>query len=111
MGSTGATFNPTGGGGKFSCCIAYPRIWRPDLLATVKWTTSSANPQATDEEATPVWHQKVVPIERYEQTGTTINVHFLEDGNVRLIVTSSTAGTPGYPGPDAPEMPADYPYQ
>ena len=107
-GQYGGNVQPYGGGGSFVCCIAYPRIWRPDLLATVKWTTSDANPKGSPEET---WHEKVVPIERYEQTGTRLNVHFLEDGSVRLIVSNGVAGLDGYPGPDAPEMPADYPYQ
>jgi hypothetical protein len=51
-----------------------------------------------------------VPIERYEDTGNTLDVHFLADGSVRVLVTSMSAGHPDYPGPAAPEKPADYPF-
>lgn len=98
-----------GGGGSFVCCIIYPRKWRPGLTATVRWTTSSSNPNATPEEGTPTWHEKVVPIERYEKSGTTLNVHFLPEGQVRLIITNLSAGHPDYPGPPPPEAPPNWP--
>ena len=97
------------GGGSFVCCILYPDQWREGLSAKVRWTTSSSNPKATGPEAQETWHQKVVPIDRYLEGGTTLNVHFLPGGEVRLIITSQTAGSPGYPGPAAPVKPPGYP--
>ena len=41
-----------GGGGSFSCCIIYPKTWRAGLVAKVRWTTSSSDPNATGEGAT-----------------------------------------------------------
>jgi len=98
-----------GGGGSFVCCIQYPKVWRERLTAKVRWTTSSSNPGASGPAAEEKWHEKIVPIERYSEPGTTLNIHFLPDGNVRLIITSMTAGWPGYPGPDAPKKPSGYP--
>jgi hypothetical protein len=100
-----------GGGGKFVCCVVYPKVWRAGLSAKIRWTTSSSDPNATGDAAKEKWHEKVVPIERYTEPGTTLNVHFLPGGEVRLIITSMSAGTPGYPGPSAPERPADFPFQ
>ncbi|PPV04661.1 hypothetical protein XBLMG947_4129 [Xanthomonas bromi] len=98
-----------GGGGSFVCCITYPRQWHQGLKAKVRWTTSSSNPNATSEEGKPTWHEKIVPIERYEKSGTTLNVHFLPEGQVRLLITNLSAGHPDYPGPPPPEAPPDWP--
>lgn len=105
-GYSGGNSYAYGGGGSFVCCIGYPRQWREGLVATVRWSTSSSDPEATVLEVT--WHEKVVPIERYEKTGTTLNVHFLPEGEVRLIITDLSAGHRDYPGPDAPKKPADW---
>ena len=105
-GAYGGNSRAYGGGGSFVCCIVYPRQWREGLSAKVRWTTSSGIPGIASE---PVWHEKIVPIERYERTGTTLNVHFLPDHDVRLIISSMGAGHPEYPGPDAPEKPPGWP--
>ena len=98
-----------GGGGSFVCCIQYPKVWREGLTAKVRWTTSSSNPSASGPEAEETWHEKIVPIEHYTEPGTRLNVHFLPGNQVRLIITSMTAGWPGYPGPAAPMKPPGYP--
>ncbi|WP_411834244.1 DUF3304 domain-containing protein [Pseudoxanthomonas mexicana] len=108
-GQGGGNSRAFGGGGSFVCCITYPRQWREGLSATVRWTTSSSDPRTSIEQNIIVTHEKTVPIERYENTGTTLNVHFLPGGEVRLIVTSQAAGSPGYPGPDAPDPPPNWP--
>lgn len=96
------------GGGSFVCCIVYPATWRPGLQATVKWTTSSSDPNATGDDAVGKWHEAVVPIERYEKPGTRLNVHFLKEGKVRLIISNSSDGAPGYPGPRLEPKPKDF---
>lgn len=99
-----------GGGGKFVCCVVYPKTWRPGLTATVKWTTSSSDPNATGDAAKPHWHEAVVPIEKYVETGT-LHVHFLPEGKVRLIISNWVAGHPKYPGPAYPVKPADFHFE
>jgi hypothetical protein len=91
--------------------MSYPGQWRPGLVATVRWTTSSSDPKATGDEAVGKWHEKVVPIDPYKQPGTTLNVHFLPKGEVRLVISSMGAGHPDYPGPDYPVMPADFKFR
>ncbi|MEC5080641.1 DUF3304 domain-containing protein [Xanthomonas oryzae pv. oryzicola] len=98
-----------GGGGSFVCCITYPRKWHQGLQAKVRWTTSSSNPNASLEEGKPTWHEKIVPIERYEKSGTRLNVHFLPNNDVRLIIWNGASGTEGYPGPPPPQAPPDWP--
>ena len=99
-----------GGGGSFVCCVVYPKNWRPGLTATVKWTTSSSDPNAEGDAAKPHWHEAVVPVERYVGAGT-LHVHFLPGGEVRLIVSSKAAGHPDYPGPSYPVKPADFHFE
>lgn len=99
-----------GGGGKFVCCVVYPRVWHPGLKATVKWTTSSSDPNATGDAAQEHWHEAVVPIEKYTEAGT-LNVHFLPGGKVRLIISKMGAGHPDYPGPAYPAAPPDFHFE
>ncbi len=94
------------GGGSFVCCIVYPRQWHEGLVAKVRWTTSSSNPA---DPQVLTWHEKMVPIEKYDKTGTRLNVHFLPKEEVRLIIWNGVAGGAGYPGPNAPDPPPDWP--
>lgn len=108
-GQGGGNSRAYGGGGSFVCCISYPRQWHQGLSATVRWRTSSSDPTITHEQNVYQLHEKTVPIERYEQTGTRLNVHFLPNHNVRLIIWNGDADTEGYPGPAAPEPPPNWP--
>ncbi|MDT4841594.1 hypothetical protein FQZ97_754550 [compost metagenome] len=108
-GAGGGNSSPYGGGGSFVCCISAPAQWRPGLSATVKWTTSSGIPGDKRPEAiTPTWHEKVVPIDRYDVPGGLMNVHFLPNNEVRLVVSNMRAGAKGYPGPAYPVKPPDW---
>lgn len=107
-GAWGGNSRAYGGGGGFVCCIKYPRVWHSGLQATVRWTTSSSDPKATGDDAREHWHEKVVPIDRYDEPGTTLNVHFLPKGEVRLVISSMGAGHPDYPGPAYPVKPNDF---
>ncbi|MFT3721597.1 DUF3304 domain-containing protein [Pseudorhodoferax sp.] len=109
-GQGGGNSRAYGGGGSFVCCIAYPKQWRPGLTAQVRWTTSSSDPNATGDDTIEKWHEKVVPIDRYDEPGSVLNVHFLPQGEVRLVISNTSAAHPNYPGPKAPEKPASFPY-
>ncbi|WP_116358494.1 DUF3304 domain-containing protein [Cupriavidus taiwanensis] len=99
-----------GGGGGFVCCVTYPRKWHQGLSVKVRWTISSSDPNATGAEAEETWHEAIVPIEKYDKPGN-VNVHFLPNGNVRLIISSKGAGHPDYPGPDYPVKPPDFHFE
>lgn len=96
------------GGGKFVCCLIYSRKWAPGMQATVRWTTSSSDPNASGDAVVEKWHEAVVPIEKYDKPGTTLNVHFLPEGKVRLLITSMSDIHPDYPGPRLPPKPKDF---
>jgi len=100
-----------GGGGSFVCCLVYPKTWRPGLTAKVKWTTSSSDPNAEGDAAKEHWHEAVVPIERYVEEADTLNVHFLPEGKVRLIISSKGPGQRSYPGPSYPVKPANFHFE
>ena len=100
-----------GGGGKFVCCLVYPKTWRPGLTAKVKWTTSSSDPNATGDAVKEHWHEAVVPIERYAEEADTLHVHFLPEGKVRLIISNKGPGQRNYPGPSYPVKPADFHFE
>ena len=107
-GAGGGNSRPYGGGGSFVCCISYPAKWRPGLSAQVKWTTSSGNPRDTGPEAAVEhWHEKTVPIDKYDVLGGTLNVHFLPGSEVRLIISNKGAGAKDYPGPAYPVRPSN----
>ncbi len=98
-----------GGGGSFVCCFRYPAKWRPGLSAKVRWATSSGIPGDRRPEAyVQQWHEKVVPIEKYDEPGGLLNVHFLPNNEVRLIISNKRAGAKDYPGPASPVKPADW---
>ena len=107
-GAWGGNVFAYGGGGSFVCCVIYPRQWRPGLTATVKWSTSSSDPEATGDDIVGKWHEAVVPVEKYDIPGGALNVHFLPEGKVRLIVTNGSADQPNYPGPPPPIKPKDF---
>ncbi len=106
-GAWGGNVRAYGGGGKFTCCVGVPREWKEGLSATVRWTTSaSRNKPYTGE----TWHEKVILIDPYEVAGGSMNVHFLPDYKIRLVVSEMGPGAENYPGPPQPEKPADWPY-
>jgi Protein of unknown function (DUF3304) len=107
-GAGGGNSRPYGGGGSFVCCIAYPAQWHPGLSAQVKWTTSSGNPRDTSPQAAVEhWHEKTVPIDRYDMPGGALNVHFLPGGEIQLIISNKGAGAKDYPGPAYPVKPSN----
>ncbi len=105
-GGYGGGSYPYGGGGSFVCCVSYPAHWRPELSMTVKWATSSGDPSdKSPASKTQSWHEKVVPIEKYDTPGSRLNVHFLPNGEVRLVISNMGAGAEKYPGPAYPVKP------
>ena len=83
------------------CCVTYPRKWRPGLVAKVRWATSSGK---SDGDPTPTWHEAEVPIEPYDVPGS-MNVHFLPESKVRIVVFNGSPRAEGYKGPPYPEAP------
>lgn len=104
-GQFGANSYAYSGGGSFVCCIVYPRTWTSGLKAVVRWSTSNSDPKGP---VNTKWHEKTVPIDRYDRTGTTMNVHFLPGDQVRLVISNGDAYRPDYPGPPGPVKPPGF---
>ena len=103
----GGNVRAYGGGGSFVCCATYARKWHPDMRVKVRWSTSSSDPEATGKETEPVWHEKVVPIEKFSSPEI-VNVHFLPKGEVRIVISGKSADHEQYPGPPGPVKPKDW---
>lgn len=90
-GNGGAGFLDAGaGGGGYSCCVSIPSVWQPGLLVTVT--------RATIIDGTEKKVAEVVPIPRYDtEDATTLNVHFLRNGHVKVFVTRLMLGHRDYP--------------
>ncbi|MGV5311693.1 DUF3304 domain-containing protein [Pseudomonas aeruginosa] len=85
-----------GTGGRVVCCVSLPRQWHPGLTVVVGWNVT--NWRDCDWEN----RERRVPVERYDEVGR-VRVHFLADGNVRVISSSVGPGiyqlNEDYPGP------------
>lgn len=102
-GATGPAIEPHGGGEKSTCCAIFPKKWRKELSVKVKWMTSTSSPGL--KEPIVAWHEKYVPIEKYGAEGGTVQVHFLPETEVRVLISQLSAGEPNYPGPPKPLTP------
>lgn len=92
-GGTGGGFlHAHHGGGKFSCCIGIPKHWNPTYAVTIGWTDDH------DEN----YQERLIKVPNYEKSGN-LDVHFLQNGDVKVFVTSLTLWHAEYPlkGPEA----------
>lgn len=70
-----------GKGGRITCCAKLPNRWHPGLMVEVRWNVTNWR-DCTGEE-----HVQRVAVERY-QLADHMYVHFLANGNVRVVSTS-----------------------
>jgi len=90
-GAMGPNVSAHSGGAATTCCIELPQQWRSGLQATIEWTTSP-NQQT-------VWHKKSVPLPDYGSEEGILQIHFLPDLQVAIVVSNLFAEHPDYPGP------------
>ena len=76
------------GGGKFTCCVTVPRVYKPGMTAKVRWV------HRIDD--VPQERIVAVPPYRPEEIGR-FAVHFLRDGNIKVFVTMMALRHPDYP--------------
>ncbi|WP_066092784.1 DUF3304 domain-containing protein [Xanthomonas massiliensis] len=81
-----------GGGGGTVCCAMLPAKWRPGLSVEIRWNVTNWRDCDGQEFV------RQVPVEKYDEIGT-LWVHFLTNGNVRVIVSNPGPGNPKYMGP------------
>lgn len=88
-GSAGFLASGAGGGG-FTCCVSVPTVWRDGMTVTVTRTNLVNNVKKNMEY--------VVAIPKYDAKNvSTLTVHFLRNGDVRVFVTGLMLGHRDYP--------------
>lgn len=94
------------GGGKMSawgagyaniCCTSIPRAWYPGMKVLVRWNMPIGR--------TDVIKEKVVEIEKYEESGD-IYLHFFPNDEVRVVVSNVAGYSSEHPIP-RPMKPAN----
>lgn len=105
-GAGGSNIQPESGGGAFSCCISFPKHWRPGMKAKVRWFY---NHKASDPEATPPPPQEAeVDIPEYTpKTAGAINVHFYSDHRIKVVISRYANEHPRYPMREDDKKPWD----
>ena len=81
-----------GKGGSNVCCARVPVKWTPGLKVHVAWNVTNWRDRTSEE------HEADVPVDAYEEIGT-MHVHFLADGQVRVLLSNYVAWAKDYPGP------------
>jgi hypothetical protein len=84
-----------GTGGSTVCCAVLPKRWRPDLTVEIRWNVTNWRDCDGND------YVRRVPVERYDQVGA-LYVHFLADGNVRVVSSNYWPEASRYPGPHDP---------
>lgn len=84
-----------GTGGSTVCCAVLPKRWRPDLTVEIRWNVTNWRDCEGND------YVRRVPVERYDQVGA-LYVHFLADGNVRVVSSNCWPEASRYPGPHDP---------
>jgi hypothetical protein len=81
-----------GKGGRNVCCAKIPLAWRPGLTVHVTWNVTNWRDRTSEEKSADV------PVDRYDEIGR-MYVHFLADGQVRVLLSNYVPWGTEYPGP------------
>lgn len=99
----GGNVGREGGGGGSVCCVLLPKVWRPGLVAEVRWQVSDWSrenepPQKDGPYKNIRWanYKALVPIEFYK-TPEHIYVHFFDHGRVRVVSSLAMTGHIDHP--------------
>ena len=109
-GQWGGDASRGGGGGGYVCCVLLPSVWRPGLVARVKWRVRDWRHENKDETKVGIQRSIVdegiyvatVPVERYSQLGS-LYVHFFPGAKVRVVASMYGPFGRGHPITESPE--------
>ena len=104
----GSNLPSYGGGGKTSCCVVLPKIWRLGLVVKIDWKIGHYNlPWSKldlipfDERSACCWVartlSKTVPVEPYGPDGGRFQVFFLPNDEVKVWVSNYNLGHENHP--------------
>lgn len=91
-GQWGGNAGRGGGGGGYVCCVMLPEVWRPGLVAKVKWRVLDWRQENTNETKVGILksildegkYVATAPVEYYAEPGD-LYVHFFPHGKVRVV--------------------------
>lgn len=72
------------------CCVMVPKKWYPGMQVLVSWDMP--------EGSKHVMKEKLVDVERYEETGS-LYLHFFSNDQVRAVVSQYAGWSPMHPIP------------
>lgn len=91
-GAMGPNASPESGG-KESCCVAIPNMWRPGLKVKIAWEYDTYQ----NDRNSPLPPQEAeVEVPRYTKPGT-FQVHFYPDNKIKIVVSNCFPGHAFYP--------------
>lgn len=94
-GAGGPNIQPESGGGKFSCCMSFPKYWHPGMKAKVRW---SYDVMVGDSRKPPPPQEAEVDIPEYTpKTAGAVNVHFYPDHRIKVVISRYSIEHPRYP--------------
>ena len=79
--------NMPSGGGKESCCAAFPKEWRPGLRVTVRWIAN----KKLDGIAWGAWYKAEAELAEYGPRAGALFAIFLPGDRVKLMVQDGNA--------------------
>ena len=93
-GAGGANASPGYGAGS-SCCMSFPKHWRPGMKAKVRWFYDV---MVGDPRTPPPAQEAEVEIPEYTpKTAGAINVHFYSDHRIKVVISRYAIEHPRYP--------------
>lgn len=106
-GKMGPNIRPHSGGGATTCCAVFPKQWRENMKVKVEWTTPPG--KSTENNSVENWHEKSVPLGKYGPEGGSMQVHFLPNREVVVVISNLYEESPNYPGPKLDRIKAGNP--
>lgn len=95
-GGGGGGMSAWGAGHANICCSSIPRVWHPGIKVLVRWNMPEGH--------TYRWKEKIVEVEKYDETGD-IYLHFFANDEVRVVVANAAGYSRKHPIAPPPEQP------
>jgi hypothetical protein len=94
-GAGGPPIQPESGGGKFSCCMSFPKHWHAGMKAKVSWFYDV---KVGDPRTPPPPQEAEIDIPEYTpKTAGAVQVHFYPDHRVNIVISVYGLRHPRYP--------------
>ncbi|WP_083941305.1 DUF3304 domain-containing protein [Pseudoduganella violaceinigra] len=100
-GSMGPDVDPESGGGAVTCCAQLPATWRPGLRVKIKWEYDRMKEE--DPQLPPQSMELEIP--KYGKRGGSLQVHFYDNHQVKVLVSNCFPGHPFYPMDESSLLP------